>query len=367
MKRLVPASALILASACLLALGACGNDLESISQVSKFRVLGVQADPPEVNPGGDTAIRVLTADPEGDGRMIVAGGMAFAGLMTPSSTPDTTDLPPLFWFMDFAQANPNGVIEIANLAVPEYYLGPDGEPVDLLIPDDGDDENGEELDFMSVTALILMCAGDGFSAVEMAHAMQDLQAGGGSIDLEDPTALEGLCVNAGADEGLVAFKTFDISLETERPNANPAIDLLEMKRGASLENVVMEGTGTWFEVLPWVEGGNPGTFFCKGDECRDSASIRAFLTPESFQTYEKVVFGDVETRDERTYISWFTEGGEFNADRSGNDGTPGDPFEVEWLPPREGGEHLLWAVAHDIRGGVSWKRYMMDAVIGQGE
>lgn len=352
---------------CALALTGCANDLESISQVTKFRILAVQTDPPEINPGGTTTLRALVADPTGGGRMVVAGGIVVPGLLTPSSSGSSMeDLPPFIWPLEFAAADHRGVVDMGTLSVPEYYPGPDGEPLDLLVPDNGDPDDGEERDFLSMTAIILLCAGDGFSAIEMSSAIEDLFGSNfDSIGLEDPTSLEGLCTTAGADEGLVAFKTFDVSLNTENPNTNPEIDLLQMKEGSTLSGIFLEGNANWMDVLPWVDGGNPGTFKCKGTECRDVAAIRAFLTQDSFQEYEKVEFEETRTVDERTYISWFTAGGEFDVDRSGNNGTPADPYRVDWLPPREGGQHLFWAVAHDIRGGVSWERYMLDAVVGE--
>jgi len=352
MRRSAPA--LLLAA---VATVACGTELEDISQVTKFRVLGVQTDPPEVNPGGTVAIRVLTADPAGDGRMVVAGGMVVAGALTPSSSgTDYQGSPQLFWPLGFTAAiESSGIVDLGDLGVPEVAMGPDGDLAPLL--EEGDDP-------LTMTAIVLMCAGDGFSGTEMNHAIADLFGPDPSTArLDDPTALEGLCVTAGADEGLVAFKTFDITLNTDDPNTNPEIDSLEIKEGFSVANAVLEGNKTWVEVLQWAEDGDPGTFQCGGDECRDIAKLRAYLTKESFQRYEKVEFGETKTVDERLYVSWFIDGGEFDVDRSGNDGTHGDPFEVQWLPPREGGRYHLWVVAHDIRGGVSWQRFMLDAVI----
>jgi hypothetical protein len=323
---------------CLLGLlgFACQEDLEAISQVTKFRVLAVQTDPPEANPGESVALRVLVADPDPDPaavktgpphRRITAVGMAVSGLITPSSS--EIGEPDLIWPPFAAAAGADGVIDLAVLGVP-----PDA--AELLT-----DEEPE----LTATAVLLICAG-GEEGIEAA-LLQALLAAGQDSGLDDPGDLVDVCTGAGADEGLVAFKTFEITDRLpgdEGRNENPLIAEVALDEQALADD-------------------QAAVFQCTGsDGCREGVPLEAYLAAESFQTYEKVVFGEVEIADERIYVSWFTTGGGFTSDRSGNDGTAGDPFENDWLPPREGGRFQLWVVAHDIRGGVSWVKYEIEAV-----
>ncbi len=320
---------LISAVAALLALAAvaCQQELEQVSQVGKLRVLAVQTDPPEASPGEAVALRVLTADPAGGGRPIVAGGVAVSGLVTPSAS--EIEQPDLFWPLTPSAAGDDGVVDLGSLGIPP-------NAIEIIPPEQGS---------LTATAIVLICAGGGQGlAGDLADALLE---GFGSIDLEDPAAITGLCQQAGADEGLVAFKTFDISaLEPSDPdrNLNPRIDALYFDKGDPVE----EGGGSDHD--------------CSGSNgCRDGVPLRVYLTADSFQQYEKEVFGEIEVADERNYVSWFVSGGSFTENRSGNNGEPDDPFEVEWLPPREGGEFDLWVVAHDVRGGVSWRAYRVGA------
>jgi len=325
----------------------CQEDLEAISQVTKFRVLGVQTDPPELGPGESTKVRALTADPEGNGRLVIGIGFAQAGLFTPNS--DITEGSELSWFLDPTPANANGVISFPDEL---------GVPVDIAdyFPDDGDDDPAN--DRLQVTATILLCAGDGFEVAALFTALDDLfdpsaePEDEGTEGSESSLLLQEKCVEAGADEGLVAFKTFTISAKAaDDPlrNTNPEIAALTFEEE---------------ELTPLAA--EPLVFECEGkDGCRDSAELVAFLTPESYQQQEVEQFGEIKLEDERTYISWFIDGGSFSDDRSGtNDPEAGGPFEVKWIPPREGGEDFtLWAVAHDIRGGVSWEIYRVSALV----
>jgi len=314
----------------------CQEDLEAISQVTKFRVLAVQTEPPEVNPGGSVALRVLVADPDPDPaaprfgpprRRITGVGVAVSGLVTPASA--GSDEPDLVWPPFIGTAGADGVIDLAVIGVPQ-------EAGDLLTADDPE---------ITVTAIMLLCAGGG-DGVETG-LLQALMTAGEEAGLDEPGDLVEACRVAGADEGIVAFKTFRIS---DRPpghanrNDNPEV-----------RQVVFDGD------RPLGIAGNE-VFQCTGaDGCREDVDLDAHLTPESFQTYEKTVFGEIETVDERLYVSWFTTGGGFARDRTGNDGTPDEPFQNTWFPPREGGRFNLWVVARDVRGGVGWARYEIEA------
>lgn len=339
MNRLVTyASALL-----LLAAVACQEDLEDISQVTKFRVLAVQTDPPEVMPGESTELNVLTADPTGDGRKITAAGFAVPGLITPSNTEADEDIP-YNWPLE-PTAAVDGAISFGSLGVPEELAG--HLPVDECDTDDEPYELKDKLP-LQVTAVILICAGDGLSETALLGAFAQF-ASSMEPDSDVSLDLSDLCVQAGADEGLTALKTFSIfNRPADHPhrNGNPEIDGLLFSEAE----------------LPTAGAGGHGVYQCtSSDGCREGVPLEARLTDESYQQHEKQEFCESKIVDERMYVSWFTDGGQFSADRSGSN-DPLGPYEVDWLPPREGGTATVWAVAHDIRGGVSWKVYSVEAI-----
>jgi hypothetical protein len=327
----------------LLAPAACQEDLEDISQVTKFRVLAVQTDPPEVLPGESTELNVLTADPAGGGRKITAVGFAVTGLITPSSTEIDQD-DAYYWPLEPTEAV-DGAIAFGSLGVPEELA--DQLPVDECDTDDEPYELKDKLP-LKVTVVILLCAGDGLSDVALLAAFAELAS---SMGPESETSLDlsEMCVQAGADEGLTAMKTFSIynrPADDPQRNANPEIDGLLFSEAE----------------LPTAGAGGHGVYQCtSSDGCREGVPLEIWLTDESYQQYGKQEFCETKTVDERIYISWFTDGGSFSADRSGSN-DPLGPYEVDWLPPREGGAYTLWAVAHDVRGGVSWKTYSVEAL-----
>ncbi len=365
---------LILAPSVVFAvLTGCIEDMEAISQVSKFRVLGIQADPPELAPGESTQIRALFADPQERGVTVMWFPME--GLITPSSM--MSSQLDLVWFPAVTEVT-NGIASYGSImAVPPDYL--DDLPKNTCSDEGAEaDENWQEDSACKriVTMLILACAG-GEIDPQITSAIGSIQTALEQFQAEEITSqelesiitaafltmegtlgsfeamndIEALCRGEDA-EAIISTKTFGVSF-SEHKNAVPRIDSLALKIGDE-----------WTVNTPWTEPGEPPVFTCDGENgCRDGAEIRAYLTPDSFQTYLKKEFDVWKTVDERTYISWFTDGGNFDADRSGNNGETDDPFEVTWIPPREGGVFTLWAVSHDIRGGVDWKRYTISAVV----
>jgi hypothetical protein len=311
----------------MLALVACQEEMESISQVTKFRVLGVQAEPPEILPGQGTTLKVLFADPKGNGREVTVAWLTCVGSF--SSTADLSEGCDPIWAPALGAANEGGdTYEIPNT------------PPDIL----NDLLEGEE--YLSVTAIVVLCAGGELSFMDSQSSMPT-----GEID-----ALDDLCVGG---DGLVAVKTFRVSTSSN-PNTNPVIDLLKF------EDNTLEPT----PEEPNVDAGSPdagdwqpGLYECENSYgCMEGAAIQAFLTMDSFQKYEKEEFGKTESVDENPYISWFVTGGKFSEDRSRTNEPPG-PFEVDWKPPRFGGAFELWAVVHDMRGGLSWRSYSIEATV----
>lgn len=292
---------------------ACTDEMEAISQITKLRVMGVQADPPEIRPGQGTTLRVLFADPKGRGREVSIFWFAVAGMLTPSS--------------DLSQAGE--LVGVSELQIAS--AGGDTFVIPFTRPDILDDYLAEGALYLPVTVIVGMCAGGTLPSVDEMIAADDLR------NVSD------LCQGG---EGLSAFKTFRIS-ESGSPNNNPAI------------------TDVSFNGALLLEAGAdaPGVFTCKDSYgCREGAPIEAFLTEESFETWTEIRFGEETVAEDDPYISWFVTGGEFSVDRSRAADPPG-PFKVDWIPPRVGGSFELWAVAHDLRGGVSWKKFLIQAAV----
>ena len=286
---------------------ACQEDMEDVSQVTKFRILAVQADPPEVAPGDGATLKLLFADPAGEGRDVEIVWLTCVGEFSPTSDISTGCEP--IWLPQIASAAEGG----DEYPIPFTPMG----ILDLL-------PEGEE--DVTVTAVVIACAGGDLPGPE------DISLAGEIEGMKD------LCKGG---DGLVAVKSFIIS-GSDSPNTNPEI-----------REMYIEGES--------LAEGETAFHRCTGDvECREDVEIDVFLTDDSYENYEQVKFGKTETVEERTYVSWFVTGGSFNRDRSGTDKQPG-PYDVIWMPPRGGGKFDLWVVAHDVRGGVSWQAYSIEA------
>jgi hypothetical protein len=308
---------------------ACQEEMESISEVTKFRVLGVQAEPPEISPGQGTRLEVLFADPKGEGREVTIAWLTCVGAFSPTS--DLSEGCEPVWMPGLGTASQGGfVYEIPSV------------PPDIL------DNLAEGEEYVSVTAIVVLCAGGDFSSLDFADAGLT-----GEID-----ALDELCTGG---DGLVAVKTSRVSTSTT-PNTNPIVDSLvfDEKPLDSDPDASVVGAES-----PDAGDSQPGVYECQDPAgCMEGAKIQAFLTEESFEKYETEEFGETKTVDENPYISWFVTGGKFSEDRSRTNTPPG-PFKVDWKPPRDGGRFQMWAVAHDMRGGLSWRSYTVEAKVPQ--
>jgi hypothetical protein len=190
------------------------------------------------------------------------------------------------------------------------------------------------------------------------------------VDMEDPGAFgdpEDIC--RGGD-GLMAVKTFRIS-DQDDANRNTNPEIATMKFDDKPLQVVSQtpvpadtdvvDAGVDTDGVDTEAEAKAGVFVCENTEaCLKGAKIEATLTEESYQSYESLVLGEIETVDEDPYISWFVTSGDLGADRSR--GAASDKvFSVTWHPPLIGGSFTLFAVAHDLRGGTSWKEYRIEA------
>lgn len=310
---------------------ACQEPMESVSTISKFRVLAVQADPPEIRPGEGVTHRVLYADPAGDGRDISFIWLTCLGLYDPSSDFSTAGCDLLGF--QFATASEGGdTYEIS--AVPENSL----------------DGLSEDEVYQTATTAVLMCAGGETPDVT---TLTDIALTDGDISVSD--IMDALCVGG---EGLTAFKTFRISVQDEsNVNTNPTIEKVSFNG-----NIIAPTDSSDSQTHDTESATN--LFVCETTAaCHDGAGISATLTEDSFEFYEEERLDQPESVDEAPYISWFVDGGGLDADRSRASETYGS-FGVTWTPPSRGGKFILYVVAHDLRGGTSWKQYTLEARTG---
>jgi hypothetical protein len=200
-------------------------------------------------------------------------------------------------------------------------------PTDLdLDPDTGGVAPPERV---SISVVAFLCAG-GIQDGGIPSMPMDL-GGGGDLDLD------ALCEGG---DSLIARKALIVS-NSDNPNKNPDIDA-----------VLLNGRPA-FPDEPYL---------CEGDGgCTSSIRIEASLSEESFQEYEDQ-FGEIQ--EESPYISWFVNSGRVSNDRSrasepsDSDGDVHGYFETKWEPKESAGTKL-WLVAHDVRGGSSWKTYQI--------
>ena len=219
---------------------ACLEDMDPISLVNKFRVLGIQAEPPEVKPGDGTVLRVLYHDPEE--RQVTVVWLSCEGYLSPGSQ-DATDIA--------GACNPVAPIGIG--------VGEDGE-ARYVIPSTptepgltADAGAGVDEDHGSVTVIVFLCAG---GVIDGGLPVGPGQPGDGGVPNED---LDVLC--RGGDS-LLATKVVRIS-NSDSPNKNPVIDVVLFDDEPASPHV------------PYQCAGNAG--------CASGVEIKVSLTEESFQ------------------------------------------------------------------------------------
>ncbi len=383
---------------------ACAEDMEEISQITKFRVMAVQADPPEIKPGQGTTLNVLIADPA-ESRDVSILWLTCAGSFSPDDEAGSCE--PI-WMPQ---------ISTATKDENDYHYKGTKYRIPFTPPDILDNLEKDE-EYLSVSVIVVLCAGGTIAGFDGSFSgfdtdMLDTSSGfpdfgdmpldGGIEDIWDEEAdpsESGESVPDGAisnfdemcegGEGLIAMKTFRIS-NSDNPNTNPIVDEIRFEEvmlfEASAANPqTPSDAGTYTDEdggagqdggkEAYMDGGSEpdsdsdtdvwvdtGLFECKEKYgCMKGAELQAFLTKESFQTYDKVSSEKTVSIEEDPYVSWFVTEGRISRDRSRTNEIPG-PFETTWNPPRKGGPSQLWVVAHDMRGGVSWKTYLMEATL----
>jgi hypothetical protein len=354
-------------------LWACQEPLDPASSISKFRVLAVQAEPPEVRPGEQVTHRALTADPEGKDREISYLWLTCLGLMTPNTGASGCTIP---LYLQTAIGSYAFRVNLQTYPVmPEPV--PNTDVYTVSVPLNALDQMPEEDTYMQATTIVVLCAGGTVMDEDQMASIMD-KGNLTEINFDD------LCKDG---DGLVSFKTFRISeADNANRNTNPTIKTLEFNHNKllPLNQSNLEPSDTTLSVddnsskckdSECIGGtiSKPNTFVCDTlSDCLDGVDIDVDLTngetngdtDDSFQFYDDVVLGETKSVDEAPYISWFADGGELSRERSRTKEPPG-PFTVRWSPPQKGGDFTLYVVAHDLRGGTSWKTYSIAAVTAE--
>jgi hypothetical protein len=321
--------------------------------ISKFRILGVRAEPAELVADTPVEVTALFAVPQAESENPVAldAQVAFITLNPLADLTAVTDLADLLTIRLVA-VDPSGEARTGgdDLSFSQDLL----DRMTLLFGD-------------QLPVYLLACNGGTIDIGILQEAMREVLA---TMDTPALAILETACTGDGAAP-IVSFKQIPIfqPADTEvdtppvGPNGNPSLFLLGID-------------GLFETAQPF------SPIRCEGaDGCREPVEFKVELTSESFEYYRDWS-GALRNELETMYLSFFADGGEFGNARIRSDHAQAaqqiaadgriaeeveffsDPhlFTVEWLPPREGGHIHLWIVAHDLRGGAGWAQYDLEVV-----
>jgi len=290
--------------ALIFALSACAPDLGTpASQLSRARIIAVQAEPAEARPGDEVAFRALYVAPIGDPD---ASALSWS-LCTAPKPLSENDTVARACLEDLGVLVTVGAGAVVAAAIPDdtcQRFGPDppsqkpGDPP--LRPRDADITGGY---------------------------YQPLR-----IDEAEETtfALERIrCSLADASAAVVV----DFAARYTA-NRNPSISSL-VALSASTNQIPRDS-----DIL------------LRLDYTSDSAEVFPVLDPESRALVD---------RRESLRASWFVSAGTLALDRSGRDGSETETYvENTWHTPTTPGPVSLWVVLRDSRGGVTWQTLALD-------
>lgn len=288
-------------------LGCTTETLSQSWQLDRLRVLAVQAEPAEPQPGDTVTFRSLVYVPYGEA---LAGTVWFACLpesatdfgctidpsVTDALSGDLEDLTPEEQVELFQQAQDAGLIGFEPVLPPTW-----------TVPDDALDDQTEDEQR------------EGKSAVVNVTALPENAESDADIEL--------------------AYKRVPVSRATT-PNHNPALTgvIVEEKSGDGDNASYTEITGddgvytvqpeTTYRITPLLEDG--------------SIEDYVYLTSD----------GEEEERTEEPYLTWYAEHGEYDQPNSLY-----PILDVEWTAPKGGFDGLLVAVIRDRRGGMAWTSF----------
>ena len=276
------------------------RDLPPNSLVERPRILGIQADPPEVRPGSTVNFSALIGSPPEESAELGVVWLACPVDDEGNGFGCVTD----FGAIDLENPDPEALAELGFIGfepgLPPVYV----PPTDLLSGMTAEERREGSYVLVQVTALPL-------DTIE--QPVDEVDFG----------------------EILSAYKRLIVS-EAETPNHNPG-------RGALLVDGSLVPAES--EVV-YVEP-------------EQTYEIGMVLVEDAIESYQYVTReGEIEDRVEELYVSWYTTSGEMLEEV-----TLWPTLDASWVAPKEPGTTGTWyAVLRDRRGGMSW--YVQNFVVG---
>lgn len=296
------------------ALTACvGRRFEPSSVVSKFRVLGMQADPPELRPSDTTTVRLLTSVPDGAPLhyrwdwcpFTTSGGNYFA---CPISQEDLADGGLPFNFPDFDL----GTEDHATLSypIPQPILVAFCEAIAEAVADAADDSK------YAAVVPQLSCAENYEISVRVIA----------SIDGPVTDAMVANLADQDQSKVIVASKRVSLWLDSENEqDINPRVEELQIRPLRLQDKALLLNAGH-----DWVAGINTAKDWATIEEDEPIPilvgvryEVRSLVLADSIQTYAKLApqGGDGEekyqsAKSEVLVYNWFATAGSFSKSES---------------------------------------------------
>ena len=139
--------------------------------------------------------------------------------------------------------------------------------------------------------------------------------------------------------------------ERYRANLNPRIAGVELGAGGLLLTPLEAEQPA--APVPTVAAGSSVPLRVFWEDCGASEACGA----EPYVSFDAEAGALVERR-ESLRVAWYASGGKFELELTGREEQdPGTDSQNTWFAPTEPGEHVLWLVLRDSRGGSSWHTY----------
>lgn len=295
----------------------CGPGFTPASLVDKVRVLAIQADPAEVQPGGSLTYRALVAAPDRAGESLVYTFVACTA--GPEGCLEQSEA------LAAAGGDPTLGNELYQQTSVRYGFGNfQGEEIEavganLLTPASVLNYTPTPEEGANVQVTFIACMADACSEAGVEGGGTDLLS---ILDVLPP------------GESALAVKRARVSTSTS-PNHNPVFTSLEIPQ---LQVEVPDG-GAF----------TPAT--------TEPLTLVAHLPDDVVEAYLYLTDdGVTESREERPYLRWYSTAGDFDASSTGLVENPegGWTSTIVFNPPDPLEDFTVWAVIWDRRGGMAW-------------
>ncbi len=326
---------------------ACLEPLPDVTRVDALRILGVQAEPPEVPPGAEVALSALVVDPTGVPFslrwyvcLVADRGQGFfgGGGVTSTSGGEGTPL----------DTDPDGSSCRAKVAAgrPWAWALGDGDTAAFTVPSD-------LLDDPAAVALAFGLPESIAIPPEIAQGL--LGIAGLNLTVELVVTSSAAEADGGPPGGeIVATRRINVSLESPVPdnarNTNPAGFALLLHEGLPAETPPRDqplplAGRCLSEAVPTLTAGR-------------SYTLEPANFPEEPESYWVILAGssseapfELKQTTETWFQSFFATTGTLSKAISKQ---PGAPANTWTLAPDEVGPASLWMVVRDGRGGLAW-------------